>query len=123
MSLNPPSVDIEEDKSYVFLLYPPGYENSINPDHILARYNTIVNVLKFSNTFLFLLSTKMLVIKARICKMLFRLSNREDPYQTAYYSKCSKILNTFLFLLSAKMLFIKARIPQNAFQNGKQGRP
>ena len=38
MSPTPPTVDVEEDKSYVFLLYPPGYENSINPDHILARY-------------------------------------------------------------------------------------
>ena len=95
MSLNPPSVDIEEDKSYVFLLYPPGYENSINPDHILARYNTIVNVLKFLYTFLFLLSTKMLVIKAGIHKMLFKIANREDPDQTTYYSKCSKILKHF----------------------------
>ena len=76
VSLNPPSVDIEEDKSYVFLLYPPGYENSINPDHILARYNTIVNVLKFSNTFLFLLSSKIFVIKAKIHKMLFRIANK-----------------------------------------------
>ncbi|KAL3881297.1 hypothetical protein ACJMK2_027752 [Sinanodonta woodiana] len=27
----------EEDKSFVFLIYPPGHENSFNPDHILSR--------------------------------------------------------------------------------------
>ncbi|XP_053398071.1 brefeldin A-inhibited guanine nucleotide-exchange protein 3-like [Mercenaria mercenaria] len=37
VSVEVPSVDSTEDKSYVFLLYPPGYENSLNPDHILAR--------------------------------------------------------------------------------------
>ena len=36
------------------------------------------------NSFLFLLSNKMLVIKARTCKMLVRIANREeDPDQTA----------------------------------------
>ena len=38
VSVELPSVEDSEDKSYVFLLYPPGYENSLNPDHILARY-------------------------------------------------------------------------------------
>ena len=37
---------------------------------------------KISNTFLFLLSTKMLVIRAGIHKMLVSISNREDPDQT-----------------------------------------
>ncbi|XP_060566710.1 brefeldin A-inhibited guanine nucleotide-exchange protein 3-like isoform X2 [Ruditapes philippinarum] len=37
VSVEVPSIDSAEDKSYVFLLYPPGYENSLNPDHILAR--------------------------------------------------------------------------------------
>ena len=43
----------------------------------------MVNVQKFQNTFLFLLPTNMLVIKAGIHKMLFRIANREDPDQTA----------------------------------------
>ena len=38
---------------------------------------------KISNSFLFLLSTKVLVIKAGLYKMLFRITNREDPDQTA----------------------------------------
>ena len=38
---------------------------------------------KISNTFLFLFSNKMLVIRAGIHKMLFRIANREDPDQTA----------------------------------------
>ncbi|XP_052810306.1 brefeldin A-inhibited guanine nucleotide-exchange protein 3-like isoform X2 [Mya arenaria] len=37
VSVELPIIDDTEDKSYVFLLYPPGYENSLNPDHILAR--------------------------------------------------------------------------------------
>lgn len=37
MNTEPPVLDNAEDRSYVFLLYPPGYENSLNPDHILAR--------------------------------------------------------------------------------------
>ncbi|XP_064617857.1 brefeldin A-inhibited guanine nucleotide-exchange protein 3-like [Liolophura sinensis] len=31
------SYDLETDKSYVFLLYPPGCETSLNPDDILTR--------------------------------------------------------------------------------------
>ena len=38
---------------------------------------------KILNTFHFLFSYKMLVIKAGICKKLVRLANREDPDQTA----------------------------------------
>ena len=38
---------------------------------------------KILNTFLFLFSTKMLVIRAGIHKMLVRIANREDPDQTA----------------------------------------
>ncbi|XP_021364639.1 brefeldin A-inhibited guanine nucleotide-exchange protein 3-like isoform X1 [Mizuhopecten yessoensis] len=29
--------EVDEDKSFVFLLYPPGQENSLNPDDIVAR--------------------------------------------------------------------------------------
>ena len=38
---------------------------------------------KISNTHLFLFSTKMLAVRARIHKMLVRIANREDPDQTA----------------------------------------
>ena len=38
---------------------------------------------KISNTFLFLFSTELLVIRAGIHKMLVRIANREDPDQTA----------------------------------------
>ena len=38
---------------------------------------------KILNTFLVLLSTKMLVFRAVIHKMLVRIVNREDPDQTA----------------------------------------
>ena len=39
---------------------------------------------KISNTFLFLFSNKILLIRAGIHKMLVRIANREDPDQTAY---------------------------------------
>ena len=42
-----------------------------------------LNFLKILNTFLNLLSNKMLVIKPGILKILFRIANREDPDQTA----------------------------------------
>ena len=42
----------------------------------------MVNVRKFG-TLLFLFSTKMMVIRATIHKMLVRIANREDPDQTA----------------------------------------
>ena len=38
---------------------------------------------KFSNTFLFLFLSKILVIRAGIDKMLVRIANREEPDQTA----------------------------------------
>ena len=38
---------------------------------------------KILNTFLFLFSNKMLVIRAGTHKMLFRIANREDFDQTA----------------------------------------
>ena len=38
---------------------------------------------KISNTFLFLFSNKMLVLRDRIHKILARIANREDPDQTA----------------------------------------
>ena len=43
----------------------------------------MVNVLKCQNTFLFLFSTKMLVIRAETHKMLVRIAKREDSDQTA----------------------------------------
>ena len=43
----------------------------------------MVNVLKFSDTFLFLISNNFLVTWAGIHKMLVRIANREDPDQTA----------------------------------------
>ena len=41
------------------------------------------NIRKVQNTFLFLFSTKMLVIRAGIHKKLVRIANREDSDQTA----------------------------------------
>ena len=38
---------------------------------------------KIPNTFLLLFSTKMLVVRAGIYKMLVKIPNREDPDQTA----------------------------------------
>ena len=38
---------------------------------------------KISNTFLFLVSNRMLVIRAEFHKMLVRIANWEDPDQTA----------------------------------------
>ena len=38
---------------------------------------------KIWNTFLFLLSTKLSVIRAGIHKLLVKIANREDPDQTA----------------------------------------
>ena len=38
---------------------------------------------KISNTFPFLFSNKLLVIRTGIHKMLVRIANREDPGQTA----------------------------------------
>ena len=38
---------------------------------------------KILNTFLFLFSNKMLVLRAGIHKMLSRIANREDPDQAA----------------------------------------
>ena len=43
----------------------------------------MVNVLKFANTFFFLLSDKMFIIRAGTHKMLVRIANREGPDQAA----------------------------------------
>ena len=59
--------------------------------HGLVHINRVqvINVLwygkcfKISNTFLFLISNKMLVIRAGTHKMLVRIANRADPDQTA----------------------------------------
>ena len=48
---------------------------------------------KISNTFLVLFSSKMLVIKAGIHKMLVRIANREDPDQTIWV--CTLCLGLF----------------------------
>ena len=50
---------------------------------LIKKYESTVNVLKFQNTFLFLFSNKILVIRAGIHKMLVRIANRENPDQTA----------------------------------------
>ena len=42
----------------------------------------MVNILK-SEHFLLIVLNKILVIRAGIHKMLVRITNREDPYQTA----------------------------------------
>ena len=42
-----------------------------------------INVLKISNNFLFLISSKILNIKAGIPKILVGIANRKDPDQTA----------------------------------------
>ena len=42
---------------------------------------------KILNTFLFQSSTKMLVIRAGIHKIFIRITNREDPDQTAFYKQ------------------------------------
>ena len=42
-----------------------------------------VNVLKSLTLFLFLFSTKILIIGAEIHKLLAKIANREDPNQTA----------------------------------------
>ena len=74
---------------------------------------------KISNTFLFLVSKKMVVIRAGIHKTLVRIANREGPDQTGSalfvqairgYGMCSKISNTFLILFSNKMVVIRAGI-------------
>ena len=44
---------------------------------------SMVNGLKFSITFLFQFSNKILAIRAGIHKMFVRIANREDPDQTA----------------------------------------
>ena len=50
----------------------------------VLKLSNIVNLLSsiILNTFLFLFSNKMLVIKAGIHKMTVRKANRQDPDQT-----------------------------------------
>ena len=50
------------------------------PDHVKTNYSKCS---KISNTFLFLFSNKMLVIRTGIHKMLVRIADREEPDQTA----------------------------------------
>ena len=47
------------------------------------RTFTVEDLKKVLNTFLFLFSNKMLVIKAGIHKIFIKIANREDPDQTA----------------------------------------
>ena len=49
----------------------------------INQYKPIVYVLKFQNTFHFLFTNKMFVIRTGIHKMHVRIANREDPHQTA----------------------------------------
>ena len=49
----------------------------------LIRYSYYGQGSKILNTFLFLFSSKLLVIKAGIYKMLIRIATREDYDQTA----------------------------------------
>ena len=58
---------------------PPG----IYAIHRTAVQNYHGKFSKISNTFLFLFSNKMLLIRTEIYKMLVRIANREDPDQTA----------------------------------------
>ena len=48
-----------------------------------AKYDKYGNCSKVSNTFLFLFSSKLLVIRAGINKILVTIANMEDPDQTA----------------------------------------
>ena len=52
---------------------------------------------KISNTFLFLFSTKMLVIRADIHKLLARIADREEPDQTASFWDCPVCLSLFFW--------------------------
>ena len=65
---------------------PKSYNKTVI-DIYFGRHNKdfycTVNVLKFSTTFLFLFTNKMLVIRAVIHKMFARMAKREDPGQTA----------------------------------------
>ena len=60
----------------------------------------MVNIFKISNTFLFLFSNKMLVIRAGIHKMPDRIMNREDSDQTAsseaVWSESALFIKAFL---------------------------
>ena len=49
---------------------------------VLNNISGTVNVSKFSNTFLFMFSNKILVTRAGSHKMLGLIANREDPDQT-----------------------------------------
>ena len=59
--------------TYVFYIFPG----------IWLRQYMCGKCSKISNTFLFLFSNKMLVIRAGSHKMVVRIANREDPDQTA----------------------------------------
>ena len=55
----------------------------LRPILFLIFINEYRKCSKISNTFLFLFSIKMLILKAGIHKMLVRIANREDPDLTA----------------------------------------
>ena len=65
----------------VFLASVKAYLFQAICDH--NRYSNYGKCSKFSNNFLFLFSTKMLVFRAGTQKRLVRIANREDPDQTA----------------------------------------
>ncbi|XP_055954686.1 brefeldin A-inhibited guanine nucleotide-exchange protein 3 [Patella vulgata] len=47
-SMTPVKFNMDEDKSFILLLYPPNHEDSLNPDHIMTRVpfrNIVVGLL------------------------------------------------------------------------------
>ena len=67
----------------VFFLMVPWVDLVILTHFLTTFYVLYGKCSKISNTFHFLFSTKMLVIRAGIYKMIVRIANREDPDQTA----------------------------------------
>ena len=66
--------------------YEPPLLNNVDKyqNLVLAQiFNPYGKCSKISNTFLFLFSTKFLVIRAGMHKLLVRIANRGDPDQTA----------------------------------------
>ena len=72
--------------------------NNKGADQWSGKYCKCSNI---SNSFLFLFSITMLVLRAGINKMLVRIANREDPAQTASSrNEINKQLTYILFLYS-----------------------
>ena len=58
-------------------------QSALKDGYMFKKFLRYGKCCKFSNTFLFLFSNKMLIFWAGIHKMLTRIANREDPDQTA----------------------------------------